>query len=275
MSMPEHFSGRPETAAAAAAIALQVLVLAAVLIPATASLADGQEARARGQAQAARPVAPQGGGWQMRTVSLGDVDGDGHIDAFVLSTPLSSHSAPRHRLWLNDGTGGFLDSGQDFGDVPGQAALLVDLDEDGDLDLLLAQESGAPLLAFDNDGTGRFARSQELEPIPHIRAILAGDLDRDGDTDVVVSGAYSAVLANDGWGRLSDTARRYGGGSAPEMALGDIDGDGSLDLVTGGFTGPAASPCPRKVWLNDGTGIFRDRNCRAPTGTNKGPAGSV
>ena len=82
------------------------------------------------------------------------------------------------------------------------------------------------------------------------------------------------MLANDGWGRLSDTARRYGGGSAPEMALGDIDGDGNLDLVTGGFAGPASSPCPRKVWLNDGTGNFRDRACQQSE-AGKSPGGGV
>ncbi len=257
MSMPNYRSGR-RGAASVAGVAFQVLALAVVLMPATASLADGQRACARCPQDA---VTLMRLGGETHSVSLGDVNGDGRVDVFVLSTPWSKEGTPRHRLWLNDGNGGFVDSGQDFGAVPGQAALLVDLDEDGDLDLLLAQESGASLVVWENDGSGHFTRSQQLEPIPHIRAILAGDLDRDGDTDVVVSGAYSAVLVNDGWGRLTDTARRFGGGTAPEMALDDIDGDGNLDLVTGGFSGPAANPCPRKVWLNDGTGNFRDRAC--------------
>lgn len=271
MRMPSAVSGRPGGPAPVALLVLKVTLLAGLLIPVTASLADGEGARPRctDQAQAAAAFAGES-----HTVTLGDVDGDGHVDVFMLATPWGKDSAPRHRLWLNDGNGGFVDSGQDFGPVPGQAALLVDLDEDGDLDLLLAQESGASLVAWENDGTGHFRRTQELEPIPHIRAILAGDLDRDGDTDVVVSGAYSAVLTNDGWGRLSDTARRYGGGTAPEMALGDIDGDGSLDLVTGGFSGPATNPCPRKVWLNDGTGNFRDRACSQQPSA-KGPPGEL
>lgn len=251
--------GRAGGAVPAASFALHLGVLVLVLIPATASSADGRRQPAGARTLVPAVEAPREVFGEPRIITMGDVDGDGHVDLFVLRTPRGA--VMRHQLWLNDGNGGYVESRQDFGNIPGRAALLLDLDGDGDLDLLLAQESGPSLVAWDNDGRGGFKKTQALDPVPHIRAILAGDLDRDGDSDVVVSGAYSAVLANDGWGKLADTGRRYGGGSAPEMALGDIDGDGSLDLVTGGFTGPATNPCPRQVWINDGTGRFSDGSC--------------
>ena len=115
MTMPNFLSGRPGAAAAAASVALRVLVLAVVLIPATASLADGQDARRRSPEHAAPVALPTRPG-ESHTITLGDVDGDGRLDVFVLGTPWGGEGLPRHRLWLNDGNGSFVDGGQDFGE---------------------------------------------------------------------------------------------------------------------------------------------------------------
>ena len=46
-------------------------------------------------------------------VALGDVDGDGDLDAFV------NNYAQGNKVWLNDGSGSFTDSGQSLGNSEG------------------------------------------------------------------------------------------------------------------------------------------------------------
>jgi hypothetical protein len=64
-------------------------------------------------------------------VALGDVDRDGDLDALVAN---ASGVSPGNRLWLNDGSGAFTDSGQALGDAWSRAVALGDLDADGDVD---------------------------------------------------------------------------------------------------------------------------------------------
>jgi hypothetical protein len=66
------------------------------------------------------------------TVCVGDVDNDGDLDAF--------RSAPQGcALWLNDGQGAFTRVLEEmvWNELPGSGAVLCDLDDDGDLDILV------------------------------------------------------------------------------------------------------------------------------------------
>jgi hypothetical protein len=67
------------------------------------------------------------GDLESRQAALGDVDGDGDLDAWLAGEP--------HSLWLNDGQAGFTQSGGPLPD--GGTVDLGDLDGDGDLDALL------------------------------------------------------------------------------------------------------------------------------------------
>ncbi|MFT5327613.1 MAG: hypothetical protein ACI8P0_005505 [Planctomycetaceae bacterium] len=59
--------------------------------------------------------------------ALGDLDGDGDLDVFVAG------GGTDNRVLINDGFGGFQDSGQPAG-LSGRDVALGDLDGDGDLD---------------------------------------------------------------------------------------------------------------------------------------------
>jgi hypothetical protein len=63
-----------------------------------------------------------------RGVALGDVNGNGSLDAVVPDQDLIA-------IWLNDGVGQFSDSGQSIGNSPSRAAALADLNGSGHVDL--------------------------------------------------------------------------------------------------------------------------------------------
>jgi hypothetical protein len=132
---------------------------------------------------------------------------------------------------------------------------LVDLDQDGDLDLLLAnkidptEQSVGRIYRVENAGArGRPAlRLSGVLPVGATfhPAPAFGDLDGDGDPDLLL-GSWSARVGyyrNDGGEPVPafvtvDTALvTITRGSNTTPALGDLDGDGDLDLMVGEASG--------------------------------------
>jgi len=123
------------------------------------------------------------GGWQ--GIALADVNGDG-LDDLYSSQP----GGLPNRLFLHgaDGRGAEIsaEAGVDWLDAT-HAALLVDLDNDGDQDLLASVDQG--LLVCGGDGRGKFAFSAaKVLPAAIPYSLAAADYDADGDLDVFVCG---------------------------------------------------------------------------------------
>ena len=149
------------------------------------------------------------GNMDSTSVALGDVNGDGHLDALVGTNTGA-------RLWINQnnatGSGGpiFVPAAQSFNAVPAvsdklqagfsaiadkllglnlpygsirtKAVFLADLDRDGDLDALLARVWGAEI--WWNDGRGEFRRSDLSFKYREDTGAAVADFDRDGDQDI-------------------------------------------------------------------------------------------
>ena len=86
-------------------------------------------------------------------VALGDVDGDNDLDAFVVN------DRQANKIWLNNGTGIFSDSGQSL-DVSVNSKIsrdvaLKDLDGDGDYDAFVVNDGEDKVWL--NNGTGVFS----------------------------------------------------------------------------------------------------------------------
>jgi hypothetical protein len=132
---------------------------------------------------------------------------------------------------------------------------LTDLDDDGDLDLLLAnkidpaRQAVGLIYVLRNDGSAR-APAFRLEGVLPVGATYHpapafGDLDGDGDLDLLL-GSWSARVGyyrNDGsrsaaaFTVIDSAMITITRGSNTTPALGDVDGDGDLDLFVGEASG--------------------------------------
>ena len=122
-------------------------------------------------------------------VAIGDVNGDGLEDIYLCQT-----GGIPNRLFLQNQDGTARDvskaSDVDFLDLT-RSALLIDIDNDGDQNLVLAPKSRLLFLA--NDGLGHFAiRTDLLVPGSMVTSLAAADYDHDGDLDLYVC-AYSGT----------------------------------------------------------------------------------
>jgi len=111
---------------------------------------------------------------------------------------------------------------------------LVDLDGDGDLDLIEGVNGANGV--YLNDGTGFFgvARAYTSPDSSNTRSLTIGDVDRDGDIDFVSGNAFGRIrlYLNDGTGTsfvLQDVSSQ--GRETQSVELVDLDGDGFLDVV--------------------------------------------
>ncbi len=143
-----------------------------------------------------------GGISDARGVAAGDIDNDGDLDLFQINnTPSGIRLPDRPSMFLNRGGAVFLDIsdggvglGKDLDAATLWDAAFVDIDNDGDLDLLVG--SGQHSL-FINDGSGRFSDASAQSGFTFISDGLSyGDYNLDGFVDVANN---SRTKLRNGW----------------------------------------------------------------------------
>ncbi len=196
-----------------------------------------------------------------------DLDGDGDLDLII------ARNNARELIMLNDGAGAFTDVSNTW--MPDgivditQDIELADVDGDGDLDLLAANEpnNGGRNRVYIRKGNSFVDESQARIPLratrEETREVAHGDVDGDLDIDIVygnvdfanVDNAANRILINNGSGFFSDeTATRLPDirRATLDVDLADVDGDLDLDLLIANFS------FGLQVQLNNGAGVFTE-----------------
>jgi hypothetical protein len=185
-------------------------------------------------------------------VDVGDLNGDGHLDA-VFSNGETSTGQP-HRVCAGDGVGGFacadvaLELGNDFSSI---ALGLIDADDN--LDVVFG--NGAENRVCIGDGVGNFTGCHDVETSPvsgRSQDVALDFVDADGFLDAVfaVNGGNSRYCLGDGATNFTCADLPVTGGLVNAVATGYIDGGTDLDLVFADSSGN------NRVCLGDGAGVF-------------------
>ncbi len=204
--------------------------------------------------------------WEGRSLSTGDLDHDGDLDLVVASTERGLY------IYENDGAGQFSPWPVELGPLAGLDifnAALVDIDNDGWLDLFLATYLDGNLILRNKSGTlatGHPAPVANRDGAMLSMALAFGDVDRDGDLDAVLgnwaAGWYRRIPGEESRNRvLFNEAGVLDGsrfadlpglpGETLTILLSDIDLDGALDLLVGNDF-----ELPDYVYYGDGRGGF-------------------
>ncbi|MFI4896248.1 MAG: FG-GAP repeat domain-containing protein, partial [Phycisphaerales bacterium JB059] len=142
---------------------------------------------------------------------------------------------------------------------------LIDLDNDGDPDLVAMGQGGA-VGVWENDGTGHFTSRAAGSGMPTLvrpSGLSAADYDNDGDLDIHLTDFLGVdhLMRNDGNFTFTDVAAAAGvdsGGFGYGGAWGDYDGDGWVDLYVPNRTQTHSSPILNHLYRNNGDGTFTD-----------------
>lgn len=206
-----------------------------------------------GTAQAVGPAnAPS------RDVALGDINGDGRLDMVV------ANNNQRSVAYLNAASNRFNTStvlGPSQGSSDTSENLSIgDIDADGDLDILVGNESGNNDLYL-NAGGGNFAANPlNITGDAGSDGSALADMDGDRDMDVLIGrNDQLFIYDNDGGGGAQDQVEIGEPNDSIGTAItGDMNGDGRLDIVTSRRYTDNSGPSP--VVVNVGAVYLNDNN---------------
>lgn len=181
-------------------------------------------------------------GVQPRSVSIGEIDGDGKPDLVVANALSNTLSILR-----NISTSGTISLSPKVDFATGTGPLTTDigdLDGDGKPDLAVANSNDNTMSVLRNTSTpGTVSFSTKVDFITGVgpSSVSIGDLDGDDNPDLAVAniiGNTVSIFRNISTSSTISFSPKvdFTTGTRPQtLCIGDIDGDGKLDLATANF----------------------------------------
>ncbi|MFI1770412.1 FG-GAP-like repeat-containing protein [Thalassobellus citreus] len=171
------------------------------------------------------------------SVIASDLDGDGDMDVISSSDSINSND---EIIWYKniDGFGLFEIQQTVLTNTKRPLSIFaVDIDNDGDNDLLSATSWGGAIAWYENiDSLGGFGTEQIIS-FDSANSVFASDIDNDGDMDLVSASSSDDKVAwfknTNGLGDFVIQQILTQNADEPSSVLSyDIDGDGDLDVVS-------------------------------------------
>jgi FG-GAP-like repeat/FG-GAP repeat len=192
------------------------------------------------------------------SIAVGDLNGDHKPDL------VTANGGDVVSVLMNRGGGSFR-AKRDY--LVGGGAFSVataDLNDDGHVDLAVADADAGAVSVLINRGDGTFGSRGDYATAPDPGSIAIEDLDGDGEPDVVTANtpednldaATVSVLLNKGNGTFRARRDYPTGPYNKSVALADLNGDGKADIVTANHGGNGSV----SVLLNKGDGTFEPRH---------------
>jgi VCBS repeat-containing protein len=218
-------------------------------VPIDPNTADNSAVRAVGVAESFSDGAVQFlGGSTILSVAAGDFNGDGTTDLVV-----GTAAGQPVQVYLGDDPRESCNCQRDFVATPisipdtgsNQGIAVADFDNDGNLDIVIANGGGQPDAVYHNTGSGNFVLSALLAP-SNGRDVAVGDFNNDGNMDIAIAATSpNPVYFGDGAGGFGDGVL-LGDVDSFDVAVGRFDNDQFDDLVFANV-GTAS-----QVWINNG-----------------------
>ena len=184
-------------------------------------------------------------------VEIGDIDLDGDLDFATAASDIFDSNG--HFSWYeNDGAGVFTEHILSENHPGASSIKIIDLDGDGDIDLVCGSKGDSNITLLINDGIETFTEQNITPSQGDVFDVTIGDINGDGNLDLIVVGSeYVKTLS---WFESN------GSGSFTEHLVSDhakvaaipidMDGDDDLDIVSFGDR--------LTLFYNDGNGVFAE-----------------
>ncbi len=194
------------------------------------------------------------------SVDVADIDGDNDLD--IVATAFGSYHLYHGEVsWFeNDGQQNFTKQDIDMDIRGANSGIAIDIDNDGDCDVVAGAWDSHQVILYENDGQGNFEKHIFNGELENVYALDVVDFDSDGDLDVLGSGTSFMSVG------LSDELTWFENTGSPlflkhEIEINydgvrsikgiDIDNDEDVDFVGACFDSNKV-----KWWENDGTQTF-------------------